>query len=199
MAASTTRSGSPIPHVAKDYLYPATHSDGGSGTVKYGMLFVLRPDYPVSAGASLGERNIIAALKAYGAYVVDQGASMELDADSNGSDLWSQSGLLGHANLAIHASDWRPVNVGAAPSPAPEPPPLPVPEPVPAPVPQPGPAPQPSPGPVGSPGSGSGGSGQTCTKRRERRGKCTRVTTKAGAHKAAHKSKKHKAAHRKRR
>ncbi len=199
--------GLTIPHVAKDYLYPATHSDGSSGSVKYGMLFVLRADYPVSAGASLGERNIVAALKTYGAYVVDQGASMELDADSNGSDLWSQSGLLGHANLAIHATDWRPVSVGTAPAPAPppEPPPLPVPEPVPAPAPQPepgpapapapAPAPEPSPGPVGNPGSWSSGSGKKCTKQRQKRGKCTRVTTTAQA--KAHKAMKQKAMKRK--
>ena len=40
--------------------------------------------------AGLGERNIIAALKTYGAYVVDQGASMGIDADSTHADLWSQ-------------------------------------------------------------------------------------------------------------
>ena len=46
------------------------------------MLFVLRADYPVPAGASIGVRNIIQALKTYGAYIVDQGSSFELDADS---------------------------------------------------------------------------------------------------------------------
>jgi hypothetical protein len=80
--------GLTVPHVASSYLWPATHSDGSSGSIKYGMLFVLRADFPVPAGASLGERNIIAALKVYGAYVVDQGASMGLDADSTRADLW---------------------------------------------------------------------------------------------------------------
>jgi hypothetical protein len=114
--------GLTLPNVASDYLFPATHSDGhlGPEAVKYGMLFVLRPDFPVSAGTSVGERNIIAALKTYGAYVVDQGASMGLDADSTHPDLWSQAGMLGDSSMPIRASDWRLVNVGtpAAPSPA---------------------------------------------------------------------------------
>jgi hypothetical protein len=110
-----------VPSVAADYVFPATHSDGDLGpeAVKYGMLFVLRPDFPVPAGASLGERNIIAALKRYGAYVVDQGSSMGLDADSNRADLWSQAGMLGDSGMPIYATDWRMVNVGTPPSPAP--------------------------------------------------------------------------------
>jgi hypothetical protein len=174
--------GLTVPNVAKDYLYPATHSDGGSGSIKYGMLFVLRPDYPVPAGASLGERNIIAALQKYGAYVVDQGASMGIDADSNRSDLWSQSGLLGAGNLPIHASDWRLVDVSGTPSP------LPVPDPVPLPA--------PSPAPSGGSGSGSGGSTKKCTRKRQRNGKCVKTSTKkskAPAHKKKrrHRHKKH--------
>ena len=35
---------------------------------------------------------MIQALKTYGAYVVDQGASFEIDADSTHPDLWSQAG-----------------------------------------------------------------------------------------------------------
>ncbi len=39
--------GLTVPSVAADYLFPATHTDGelGSDSVKYGMLFVLRPDF----------------------------------------------------------------------------------------------------------------------------------------------------------
>jgi len=107
--------GLTVPSVAGDYVLPATHSDGdlGSGAVQYGMLFVLRPDFPVSKGAGIGERNIIAALKTYGAYVVDQGASMGIDADSTHSELWSKAGMLGDASMPIRSSDWRLVNVGA--------------------------------------------------------------------------------------
>jgi hypothetical protein len=107
--------GLTVPSVAGDYVSPATHSDGdlGSGSVEYGMLFVLRPDFPVSAGAGTGERNIITALKTYGAYVVDQGASMGIDADSTHADLWSKAGMLGDASMPIRSSDWRLVNVGA--------------------------------------------------------------------------------------
>jgi hypothetical protein len=116
--------GLTVPSVAGDYVFPATHSDGdlGSNSVKYGMLFVLRPDFPVSAGAGRGERNIIVALKTYGAYVVDQGASMGIDADSTHPELWSQAGMLGDAGMPIHASDWRLVNVGTASAAGPTPP-----------------------------------------------------------------------------
>jgi hypothetical protein len=118
--------GLTVPSVAGDYLFPATHSDGGLGpnAVKYGMLFVLRPDFPVAAGTSLGERNIIVALKTYGAYVVDQGASMGIDADSTHAELWSQAGMLGDSSMQVHAGDWRLVNIGSAsatgPAPAPK-------------------------------------------------------------------------------
>jgi hypothetical protein len=157
--------GLTVPHVASSYIWPATHSDGSSGSIKYGMLFVLRPDYPVPAAASLGERNIIAALKTYGAYIVDQGASMGLDADPTHADLWQQAGMLGDASMPVHSDDWRVVNVGTAPSSTPPPPPPPPPAPTPT-----------------DPGSGSG-SGKKCTKRRERKGKCQPVhATVADAH-----------------
>jgi hypothetical protein len=106
--------GITVPRVSGDYLYPpATHSDGSLGPddIKYGMLFVLRSDYPVPAGASVGERNVIQALKTYGAYVVDQGASMELDADSTHPELWQQSGL-DASSLDIGPSDFRLVETG---------------------------------------------------------------------------------------
>jgi len=117
--------GLTVPNVASDYLFPATHSDGRLGTesVKYGMLFVLRPDFPVNAGTSVGERNVITALKTYGAYVVDQGASMGIDADSTHADLWSQAGMLGDSSMPIRASDWRLVSIGTARAAGPPPPP----------------------------------------------------------------------------
>jgi parallel beta-helix repeat protein len=106
--------GITVPRVSGDYIYPpATHSDGGLGPdgIKYGMLFVLRPDYPVPASASIGERNVIQALKTYGAYVADQGASMELDADSTQPDVWAQSGLTANS-LDIGPADFRLVQSG---------------------------------------------------------------------------------------
>ncbi len=113
--------GITVPSVAHDYIYPvATHSDGdaGSGAVKYGMRFVLRPDYPAPGNASIGERNIIAALKTYGAYVIDQGASFELDADSTHPGIWAQTGL-NPGSLSIRGSDMRPARaaVGGAVAP----------------------------------------------------------------------------------
>jgi parallel beta-helix repeat protein len=100
--------GITVPSVSHDYIFPATHSDGnlGSDAIKYGMLFVLRPDYPVPADASVGERNVIQALKTYGAYVVDQGASMELDADSTQPELWAETGLRA-STLDIGPQDFR--------------------------------------------------------------------------------------------
>jgi len=105
--------GITVPSVASDYVYPvATHSDGsaGSSAPKYGMLFVLRADYPVPANASIGVRNVIQALKTYGAYVVDKGASFEIDADSTHPELWSQTGV--NMNVfSITPSDMRLVNL----------------------------------------------------------------------------------------
>src|SRR3954470_15179193 len=101
--------GITVPSVSSDYAYPpASHSDGNDGpnAIQYGMLFVLRPDYPVPPGAGVGERNVIQALKTFGAYVVDQGASLELDADSNNPQMWAQSGL-GASTLGIKANDFR--------------------------------------------------------------------------------------------
>ena len=121
--------GLTIPRASSSYIYPATHSDGSLGphAVEYGMLFVLRAGYAVPAGASLGERNIIEALKTYGAYVVDQGSTMGLDADSTHPELWRQAGMYGKSSLPIRATDWRLVNVGTPPDPALAPKPSPVP------------------------------------------------------------------------
>jgi Right handed beta helix region len=100
--------GITVPSVSSDYIYPATHTDGdlGPDAIKYGMLFVLRPNYPVPADAGVGERNIITALKTYGAYVVDQGASMELDADSTHPGQWDLTGLRADT-LSIRPEDFR--------------------------------------------------------------------------------------------
>ena len=110
--------GLTIPHASSDYVRPiAAKSDGerDSGAVRYGTLFVLRGNYPVPSGASAGVRNLIDALKTYGAYVVDQGASMELDADSTHADLWQKTGMR-MKSLPLSPSDWRLVNVGSKPS-----------------------------------------------------------------------------------
>ena len=110
--------GITVPSVAHDYVFPiASHSDGdgGSGSVKYGMRFVLRPDYPVPSGAPVGVRNVIAGLKTYGAYVIDQGASFELDADSTHPGEWAQTGL-NPGSLDIRASDMRVARAGNGPA-----------------------------------------------------------------------------------
>ena len=71
-----------VPRVASTWLYPAAKSDGSCGcAIKYGMLFVLRADYPETG--SVGRVNVIRALKTYGAYVVDQGASFEIDTEGD--------------------------------------------------------------------------------------------------------------------
>ena len=102
--------GITVPRVSNDYIYPpATHSDGSLGPdgIKYGMLFVLRADFPEPANATVGERNVIRALKTYGAYVVDQGASMELDADSTHPRAWEAAGLDANSLRSIGPSDFR--------------------------------------------------------------------------------------------
>jgi hypothetical protein len=108
--------GFTVPRVSSDYDWPATHSDGkqGSNAIKYGMRFVLRPDYPVAADAPVGVVNLLYALKTYGAYLVDQGADFELDADFTRPDLWQLAGL-SSKSLDIHASDLRPAELGTPP------------------------------------------------------------------------------------
>jgi hypothetical protein len=179
--------GVTVPRVSSDYVYPvATHSDGslGASGIKYGMLFVLRADYAVPANASIGVRNVIQALKTYGAYVVDQGASFELDADSTRPDLWAQAGL-SETSLSITPNDMRYVNLGGTPAPAPAPAPAPDPAPAPVPAPTPIPAPAPGTGTGSTAGTGTSTGGKRCTKRLQRRGKCTvgsaRVTSEKRA------------------
>ena len=105
--------GITVPNVGGSPVYPpATHTDGGGGGIEYGMLFVLRPDYPVSPGASVGVRNVIQALKTYGAYVVDQGADFEMDADFTHPELWRQAGL-SQTSFDFTGADMRPAQPGA--------------------------------------------------------------------------------------
>jgi Ca-dependent carbohydrate-binding module xylan-binding len=101
--------GITVPNVSSTYSPPvASHSDGagGAGAIQYGMLFVLRSDYPVPTNATVGVKNVIQALKTYGAYVVDQGASFEIDADSTHPDLWSQAGVSADS-FGITSGDMR--------------------------------------------------------------------------------------------
>ena len=102
-----------VPRVSSDYALPAAHSDGkqGPGAVKYGMRFVLRPDYPVRADASVGVINLTYALKVYGAYLVDQGADFEIEADFTRPDLWAQAGL-SSKTLDIQPGDFLPATFG---------------------------------------------------------------------------------------
>jgi hypothetical protein len=113
--------GITVPSVSSDWVFPpATKSDGNDGpdAIKYGMLFVLRPDYQPPANAPVGVRNVVAGLKTYGAYVVDQGASFEMDADFTHPEIWAQTGLSEGA-FNITAADMRPAKAGNAPPPPP--------------------------------------------------------------------------------
>jgi hypothetical protein len=108
--------GFTVPRVSSSYVSPASHSDGkqGPNAIRYGMRFVLRADYPVPANASIGVVNLIYALKIYGAYLVDQGADFEIDADFTHPDVWQQAGL-SSKSLDIQASDLRPAVPGTPP------------------------------------------------------------------------------------
>jgi hypothetical protein len=106
--------GITVPSVASEYLYPpASHSDGNDGpnAIKYGTRFVLRPDYEPPAGSSVGERNVVHGLKTYGAYVTDQGADFEMDADFTQPNLWAQAGLDTYS-FDFTATDFRPAKPG---------------------------------------------------------------------------------------
>jgi hypothetical protein len=114
--------GITVPSVSSDYVFPpATHSDGndGAGASQYGMLFVLRPDYQPPPRAPIGVRNVVRALKAYGAYVVDQGADFEIDADPTHPELWSQT-VLRYSPFDFTAADFRPARPGPPGPPPPE-------------------------------------------------------------------------------
>jgi hypothetical protein len=105
--------GFTVPRVSSSYVGPATHSDGrqGASALKYGMRFVLRPDYPVPPNAGVGMVNVIYALKTYGVYLVDQGADFEMDADFTHPDLWQDAGL-NFKSFPIQPSDMRPAQLG---------------------------------------------------------------------------------------
>jgi hypothetical protein len=108
--------GFTVPRVSSDYAWPATHSDGeqGANAIQYGMRFVLRPDYPVAADATVGVVNVIYGLKTFGAYLVDQGADFEMDADFTKPELWQLAGL-SSKTLDIQPSDLRPAELGTPP------------------------------------------------------------------------------------
>jgi hypothetical protein len=109
--------GITVPSVSSDYIMPpASKSDGndGPGAIKYGMLFVLRPDYPMPPNAGIGESNVIQALKTYGAYVIDQGADFEMDADFTHPELWAQAGL-SQNTFDFTGADMRPAKAGPVP------------------------------------------------------------------------------------
>ena len=113
--------GITVPSVSSDWVFPpATKSDGNDGpdAIKYGMLFVLRPDYQPPPNSSIGVRNVVAALKTYGAYVIDQGASFEMDADFTHPEIWAQTGL-SEGSFNFTAADMRPAKAGNAPPPPP--------------------------------------------------------------------------------
>jgi hypothetical protein len=95
---------------------PASHSDGcrGCSHLRYGMLFVLDPKFEVPADATPLERNVAAALKRYGAYVVDRGPLFELDGSPNeptrpssSAELWNLAGGGDLSGLGIQPSDLR--------------------------------------------------------------------------------------------
>ena len=95
---------------------PASHSDGcrGCSHLRYGMLFVLDPKFDVPGDATPLERNVAAALKRYGAYVVDRGPLFELDGSPNepkqpssSAELWNLAGGGDLGGLGIQPSDLR--------------------------------------------------------------------------------------------
>src|SRR4029079_18115508 len=107
--------GITVPSVGGSPVYPpATHTDGGGARIECGIRFVLRPDYPVPPGASVGVRNVIQALKTYGAYVVDQGADFEMDADFTQPEIWAPTGLTQNS-FDFTAADMRPAKAGPVP------------------------------------------------------------------------------------
>jgi hypothetical protein len=104
---------------------PASHSDGCAGCshLRYGMWFVLDPAFQPPVPPTLGETNVIEALKHFGAYVVDRGPQFELDGSPNeptdpaaSDSLWNAAGVA-LSRLGIKPSDLRYVPMpGQAPA-----------------------------------------------------------------------------------
>jgi hypothetical protein len=104
---------------------PASHTDEcpGCSHLEYGMLFVLDPSFPTPADATLGQINLIEALKKYGAFIVDRGPDFVVDGSPNEpsdptlSDLeWADAGLDKDLNgLTITPSDLRYVPTPGSP------------------------------------------------------------------------------------
>jgi hypothetical protein len=109
--------GITVPHVSDEYLFPASHTDGRQGpeAIRYGMRFVLRPDYPVPPNATTGVVNVIYALKVYGAFVVDQGADFVMDADFTHPELWREAGISSYRSFGFTGADFRPAVPGTPP------------------------------------------------------------------------------------
>ncbi len=83
-----------VPNVGSEYVAPASKSDGRNGPLQYGQLFVLRPDFQIPANAPAGVKNVLRALKSYGAYIGDQGSNWQIDTASNlDPAAWCESGV----------------------------------------------------------------------------------------------------------
>jgi hypothetical protein len=100
----THAAGITVPNVEHTFTHPpATHSDGRTANgLHYGDLYVLRSSFAIPAGANDHTASLIKQLRRYGAYIVDQGSSLQIDAQP-GIDLPSR--------LPIKASDFRKVHV----------------------------------------------------------------------------------------
>lgn len=118
--------GLTVVNVANGYLNPpASHTDGCADNcshLRYGMLFVLDPAFkPAVKYPTIGEQNVIAALKRYGAYLVDQSTVFELDGSPNEPTAPAVSDALWNAanatlpRLGIKPSDLRYVPTPGSP------------------------------------------------------------------------------------
>jgi hypothetical protein len=109
--------GFDVPSVGPDFVSPpASKSDGDNGPLEYGQLYVLRPDFEIPADAPRGVRNVLNALKVYGAYIADQGSNWQLDTDSSGDPaLWCASGVRRGSFNFVKPSDLMLVNGPSGP------------------------------------------------------------------------------------
>lgn len=90
--------GITVPNVEKEFVHPpATHSDGkATNGLRYGQLYVLRSSFPVYGNEHT--QLLIKQLRKYGAYIVDQGSSLQIDA---------QPGIDLPSSLNMTAADFR--------------------------------------------------------------------------------------------
>jgi hypothetical protein len=98
------------------YVRPATHAgapSGGASLPPYGVLFRLRPDFPLASLPTEGARVVARAMQRYGMILADGGnIALTAQNDRFTTHKWSEVGVDTYALQAIHVTDMEVVGMG---------------------------------------------------------------------------------------